>query len=177
MKRSTTIKLTCSALCVALAMVLPLVTGHIPTIGKALSPMHIPVMLCGFVCGWPWGLVVGFVSPLLRSLLFGFPAILPGGVAMAFELATYGAVSGLLYKVLPKKVPYLYVSLLVSMVAGRVVWGIARFFIAGLQHGSFPFSAFLAGAVTNAVPGIVLHIFLIPPLVLALRRAKLIQNE
>ena len=175
--KKTTIKLTFSALCIALAMVLPLITGHIPTIGKALSPMHIPVFLCGFLCGWPWGLVVGLVSPLLRSFLFGFPAILPGGVAMTFELATYGAVSGLLYRALPKKVPYLYVTLLVSMVCGRIVWGCARYVIAGLQHGSFPFSAFLAGAVTDALPGIILHILLIPPLVLALRRAKLDLNQ
>ena len=175
--KKTTIKLTFSALCIALAMALPWITANIPTIGKALSPMHIPVFLCGFLCGWQWGLVVGLVSPLLRSLLFGMPAVLPGGVAMTFELATYGAISGLLYRALPKKTPYLYVTLLVSMVCGRVVWGCARFVIAGLQHGSFPFSAFLAGAVTDAVPGIVLHILLIPPLVLALRRAKLGLNE
>ena len=176
MKKTMTIKLTCSALCVALAMVLPFLTGHIPAIGKALSPMHIPVMLCGFVCGWPWGLVVGIVSPLLRSLLFGMPAILPGGVAMAFELATYGVLCGILYRALPKKAGYLYLTLLLSMVGGRIVWGCARFVIAGLQHGSFPFSAFIAGGITNAVPGIVLHFLLIPPLVLALRRAKLIQD-
>ena len=139
--KKNTFKLTCSALCVALAMVLPLITGHIPTIGKMLSPMHIPVFLCGFLCGWPWGLVVGFISPLLRSLLFGFPAILPGGTAMAFELATYGFMSGILYKALPKKVPYLYVTLLISMIGGRIVWGIARFCIAGLQSSEFPFSA------------------------------------
>ena len=86
-------KLTYSALYLAIALVLPFLTGQIPEIGSMLCPMHIPALLCGFVCGWPWGLAVGFVSPLLRSLLFGMPTAYTA-VAMAFELAAYGAVSG-----------------------------------------------------------------------------------
>lgn len=171
--KQRTFRLTCAALCLALALVLPFLTGQIPAIGRMLCPMHIPVFLCGFLCGWPWGLLVGFLAPLLRSVLFGMPAMLPNGVAMAFELATYGAVCGVLYRVTPKKAPYLYLSLLSAMIAGRAVWGAARYLIAGLTHSSFPFSAFLAGAVTEAIPGIVLHILLVPPLVLALRRAGL----
>ena len=89
-------KLTYSALYLAIALVLPFLTGQIPEIGSMLCPMHIPALLCGFVCGWPWGLAVGFVSPLLRSLLFGMPTAYTAA-AMAFELAAYGAVSGILY--------------------------------------------------------------------------------
>ena len=89
-------KLTYAALFLAIALVLPFLTGQIPEIGRALSPMHIPVLLCGFTCGWPWGLAVGFIAPLLRGLLFGMPVLFPSGVAMAFELAVYGAVSGYL---------------------------------------------------------------------------------
>ena len=89
-------KLTYAALFLALAMVLPFITGQIPEIGKMLSPMHIPVLLCGFLCGWPWGLAVGFVAPLLRSVVFGMPAMFPGAVAMAFELAVYGTLSAIL---------------------------------------------------------------------------------
>ena len=99
-----------SAMFLALAMVLPLLTGQIPQIGKMLSPMHIPVLLCGFFCG-PWyGLLVGAIAPVLRSLIFGMPALFPNAFIMCFELATYGCVSGLLYKLLPKKIPYIYVS-------------------------------------------------------------------
>ena len=170
-------KLCYAAVCLALAMVLPFLTGQIPQIGQALSPMHIPVFLCGFLCGWPWGLAVGFIAPLMRSVLFGMPAIFPGACAMAFELATYGAVSGVLYKVLPKKIPYIYVTLIIAMLCGRVVWGIARYIFAGLQGSSFPMEAFLAGAVTNAIPGIILHLALIPVVVLAMQRAKLVLNE
>lgn len=116
------LKLTYSALYLAIALVLPFLTGQIPQIGSMLCPMHIPALLCGFVCGWPWGLAVGFISPLLRSVLFGMPDMFPTAVAMAFELAAYGAASGLLYRVLPKKIGSIYAALVLSMIAGRLVW-------------------------------------------------------
>jgi thiamine transporter ThiT len=176
MKKNTK-KLVYSALCLALCLVLPFLIGQIPQIGQMLSPMHIPVFLCGFLCGWPWGLAVGFIAPLLRSVLFHMPAMYPGAISMAFELATYGAVSGLLYHLLPKKNGYIYVALIVAMLCGRVVWGIARYIMAGLSGSSFPWSAFLAGAFTNAIPGIILHIVLIPVLVMALKRARMVIND
>ena len=89
--KTSTRKLTLSALFLALGLVLPLITGQIPQIGKMLLPMHIPVLLCGMVCGWPYGLAVGAVMPLLRGLLFGMPVLYPTGIGMAFELAAYGA--------------------------------------------------------------------------------------
>ena len=91
----------------ALALVLPFLTGQIPEIGSMLCPMHLPALLCGFMCGWPWGLAVGLISPLLRSVIFGMPPMFPTAVSMAFEMAAYGAVSGLLYRLLPKKKGYI----------------------------------------------------------------------
>lgn len=178
MKRSTSVmKLTYSAICLALCMVLPFLTGHIPQIGKMLSPMHIPVFLCGFLCGWPWGLAVGFIAPLLRGAVFGMPALLPGGVAMAFELATYGFLSGLLYRLFPRKLPFIYATLLISMICGRVVWGIARLVIAGVAGNQFTFSMFIAGSLTNAIPGIILQLLLIPVIVAAMERAHLVPEK
>ena len=170
-------KLTYAALFLALALVLPFLTGQIPQIGSALSPMHIPVLLCGFLVGWPWGLAVGFIAPLLRSVIFGMPVMVPGAVAMAFELAVYGLVSGILYRLLPKKKWSIYVTLIVAMLAGRVVWGIARLIIAGLSGNSFTWALFLAGAFTNAIPGIILHIILIPVIVMVLERTDLSLNK
>jgi len=170
-------KMTYAALYLAIAMVLPFVTGQIPEIGAMLSPMHIPVLLCGFMCGWPWGLAVGLIAPLLRSVVFGMPVMFPGAVAMAFELATYGCLSGLLYHLLPKKAWCTYAVLVISMIAGRVVWGIARLILAGLSGGSFTWALFIAGAVTNAIPGIILHLALIPVLVIAMNRAGLSLNK
>ena len=169
-------KLTFSALYLAIALVLPFITGQIPEIGAMLSPMHIPVLLCGFVCGWQWGIAVGLIAPLLRSVLFGMPPMFPTAVAMTFELAVYGAASGVLYHLLPRRTWSIYVSLILAMIAGRIVWGAARFVLAGLSHSGFPMSAFLAGAVLNAIPGIILHIILIPILVIVLEKAKLTMN-
>jgi riboflavin transporter FmnP len=173
---SNTRNLVLSALFVALGFVLPMVTGHVPQIGNMLCPMHLPVLLCGFVCGGPWGLAVGFVTPLLRSLAFGMPPLFPTAVAMAFELATYGAVSGVLYRKAKRHtLPMIYAVLVTAMVAGRLVWGAVRFVLAGLTGSSFPFSAFLSGAVLTAVPGIIAQLILIPLILVALQRAKLME--
>ncbi len=160
-----------SAVCLALCMVLPFLTGQIPQIGSALSPMHIPVLMCGLLCGWQYGLAVGFIAPLLRFLLFGMPPIMPTGLAMMFELAAYGAFSGMLLKLLPKKLPFLYVSLIGAMLGGRIVWGIVRFVLGLIVGPTFTFPAFLSGAFVSAVPGIICHILLVPPVVMGIRRA------
>ncbi len=149
-------RMTFAAMFLAIAYVLPFITGQIPEIGQALCPMHIPVLLCGFICGWQWGGVVGFVSPLLRSLTLGHPPVYPAAVGMAFELATYGFLAGLLFRALPKKLPYIYIELIAAMVSGRLVWGLAQLIMAGLDAGmTFTLQAFWAGAVLNAIPAIV----------------------
>ena len=97
--------LTCAAMCLALCLYLPFLTGQIPQIGRALSPMHIPVLLAGFLCGPWWAMVVGLVAPMLRHSLFLMPPLVTA-IAMSFELAAYGLFSGLLYQLLPKKRTY-----------------------------------------------------------------------
>ena len=161
-----------AALFLALAFILPMFTGHIPQIGNMLCPMHFPVLLCGFVLGGPWGLAVGFVAPLLRSVLFGMPPMFPIAISMAFELATYGLVSGLMYRKVQHTLPMTYATLLTAMVAGRLVWGAVRFVLAGLSGSSFPFSAFLSGALLTALPGIIAQLIIIPLIITALQKAK-----
>ena len=163
-----------SAVFLALAYVLPFLTGQIPSVGKMLLPMHLPALLCGFVCGWQWGLGVGFLAPLLRSLTLGMPPFFPMAVSMAFELAAYGAIAGLLHRALPKKVGWDYVSLIVAMLTGRLVWGAVRFVLAGLSGSAFPFSAFLSGALLTAVPGIIAQLILIPLILTALQKTKFV---
>ena len=161
-----------AALFLALAFVLPLLTGQVPKVGNMLCPMHFPVLLCGFVLGGPWGLAVGFAAPLLRSVLFGMPPMFPVAISMAFELATYGAVSGWMYKNVRHTLPMMYAALATAMVAGRLVWGAMRFVLAGLSGSAFPFSAFLSGALLTAVPGIIAQLILIPLILTALQKAK-----
>lgn len=119
----TTKNLTLSAMFLAVGMVLPFLTGQIPQIGNMMLPMHIPVLLCGLICGWQYGAVLGFVLPLLRYLVFGMPVLFPTGIAMAFELMTYGLVIGLMYSLSKWKcIIALYRALLTAMIAGRLVW-------------------------------------------------------
>nr|WP_325195087.1 ECF transporter S component [uncultured Oscillibacter sp.] len=173
LKKTTIRRMVWAAVCLALCMVLPFLTGQIPQIGSAISPMHIPVLLAGFICGPWWAMAVGAVAPLLRFALFGMPPIFPTGVAMCFELAAYGLVSGALYARLPKKTSNIYVSLIAAMLLGRVVWGIVRVVLSGVSGEPFTWAAFMAGAFLNAIPGIIIHILLIPIIVLALKKANL----
>lgn len=165
-KKNTVLNTSLAALCLALAFVLPFLTGQIPQIGSMLCPMHIPVLLCGFICGAPWGLIVGFIAPLLRSFTLGMPPLFPTATAMAFELAVYGFMAGLLYRKLPQKKWAIYVSLLISMISGRIVWGVVQLACMGFDATKFTFSAFWAGAVVNAIPGIILQVVLIPVLIM-----------
>lgn len=176
MKELSTKKLVLSGLFLALGLVMPFLTAQIPSVGSRLLPMHIPVLLCGFVCGWSYGLIIGLIVPIFRSMLFGMPPMLPTAVAMAFELAAYGCVSGLLYKLLPRKNIFIFVSMIISMICGRIIWGIVSFSLYGLSGTAFTWELFLAGAFLNAIPGIVIQIIIIPIIIIALSRAKLIEN-
>ena len=172
MKRNDIKKLTLSAMFLAGAFVLPFLTGQIPQIGSMLCPMHIPVLLCGFFCGAPWGLAVGFIAPLLRSFTLGMPPMFPTAFCMTFELAVYGFMAGWLHNKLPKKKCYVYVSLLCAMLFGRIVWGIVMFVCMGLDVSKFGLAAFAAGAFTNALPGIILQLVFIPVLVILLEKDR-----
>ena len=162
-------ELTVAAICLALALLLPFVTGQIPQVGAMLCPMHIPVLLCAYFVSWKWALAVGFTAPLLRFAIFSMPPM-PFGIAMAFELATYGLVASVLYNILPKKKGFIYVSLVCAMILGRVVWGGARLVIAGVTASPFTWQMFIAGALLEAIPGIIIQLVLIPIIVMAVRR-------
>lgn len=150
----------------AVGLILPFITMQIPAIGNMLSPMHIPVLLCGFILGWQYGLLVGFITPLLRCALFGMPQLLPNAVCMAFELAVYGLVSGFLSQRLAKRdLKSLYLSLIVSMLAGRAVWGLASLIVFSLMGNAFTWKLFFMGAFVNAIPGIIIQLIIIPLLV------------
>ena len=163
-----------SAMFLAIGIILPFFTGQVPQIGNMLLPMHLPVFLCGLICGWQYGLVIGFILPLMRSFLFGMPLLYPSAISMAFELATYGFLAGLLFsKARWKCIRSLYRSLIAAMLGGRLVWGIVQAFLLGLGENGFTLYAFWAGAFLNAIPGILLQLILIPAIMLALHKTHL----
>ena len=169
--------LVLAALFLALGLILPFLTMQIREIGSMLLPMHIPVLICGFVCGWKYGLLVGFITPILRSFIFTMPTMFPNAVSMAFELATYGAIVGMLYYLLRSSKLRIYLSLLAAMFAGRFIWGSVMIIIAGINKSVFSWQMFVSGALLNAIPGIILQILLIPILVLTLEKAGVINIE
>ncbi len=173
--RNGTYSMTLSAMMLALCYILPNFTGNIPVIGSMLLPMHLPVLLCGFLCGPYWSAAVGFVAPVSRSLLFSMPPM-SVAIPMGFEMAAYGFVSGFLFHYLEhKNLPTLsriYISLISAMVLGRVLYGAIK---VGMTFGTsdpYTLSAFIAGTVTSAIPGILLQLVLVPAIVLAVEGKK-----
>lgn len=175
-RKKPIINLTLAAMFMAIGLVLPFLTGQIKQIGSMLLPMHIPVFLCGLICGWQYGLIVGFILPILRSTLFGMPILFPTGIAMAFELATYGVVIGWLYSHSRWQcVIALYRCMIMAMLAGRLVWGVVQILLLGINGNGFTWQMFIAGAFLNAIPGIILQLILIPAIMVALNRTGLVR--
>ena len=170
MKKNSVQKMVLAALFLALGLMLPFLTGQIQQFGSMLLPMHLSVILCGFICGPFWGLTVGFMTPLLRSLLFGMPPLFPIAIVMAFELMAYGFFARVLYKILPKTKNSLYGSLIGAMIGGRLVWGLTAKIFYGMAGMDFTAKIFLAGAFLGAWPGILLQIVVIPPIVWAIKK-------
>ena len=172
MKKINTTRLIYAAICIAIGILLPQINRLIPVanIGAILSPMHIPVLLSGFLCGVPYAAFVGFILPLLNFVLTGMPPIYPIGLSMMFELATYGMLSAFLYKVTKNN---LWISLIGAMIGGRIVMGIANTILFGLAGKPYGFTAFLSAAFVTALPGIIIHLIVIPAILYALKKAKL----
>ena len=167
-------KLILSAMFLAIGLVLPFLTGQIQRIGNMLLPMHIPVLLCSFICGWKYGVAVGFILPLLRSVMFGMPPMYPKAVAMAFELAAYGFMAGYIYfRSKAKDWKALYSSLIIAMVFGRIVWGVVQTVLLGTAK--FTFYVFISGAILNAIPGIIIQLVLIPAVITMVKRQGLLR--
>lgn len=178
MKRELTKNITLSAMFLAIGFVLPFFTGQIKQIGNMLLPMHIPVLLCGLICGWKYGACIGFILPLMRSAIFGMPVLFPNAVSMALELAVYGLVVGIVYGFSKwKSVIALYRALIIAMITGRIVWGIAQLCFLGITGNAFTLKAFISGAVLNAIPGIIIQLFLIPAIMIALDKTGLVKFQ
>lgn len=173
--RKSTQNLVLSAMFVAVGLLLPFLTGQMQQFGNMLLPMHLPVLLCGLICGWQYGAAVGFILPPLRYVLFSAPPIFPIGAAMAFELAAYGLIAGFLYnRSRWQCIIALYRSLIAAMIGGRLVWGAVRVLFTGVAHEAFTWQMFLSGALLTAVPGIILQLVFIPALMVALDRTGMV---
>ncbi|MBQ6035825.1 MAG: ECF transporter S component [Lachnospiraceae bacterium] len=175
-------KLVIAAVLIALGLVLPFLTGQIQSIARFISPMHIPALIAGLTLGPVFGGAVGFITPLLRSVLFGMPAaIIPTALAMAFELCTYGVITGILYKQFLKvpalkkasHLPAILIAMIIAMILGRCVGGAAQAIMLNLNGKGYSFEAFVASYFTGTALGALIHIIVVPAVVIALEKAKL----
>ena len=175
MKNENVKNLALSAMFIALGLVLPFVTGQIPQIGKMMLPMHIPVFLCGLICGWKYGAIVGIITPLLRSVAFGVPILYPTAIVMSVELMTYGLVIGFLYERSRWKCIFsLYRCLIIAMISGRLIKALTEIVLLGIGGDGFTYQSFVAGAFLNAIPGIIAQLILIPVIMIALKRTGMV---
>lgn len=164
-------KITLTGIFLALAILLPFVTGQIPEFGKMLTPMHFPVIIGSLFVGPIYGLIIGVVSPILRQLLFGMPPF-PMSVMMAIELGAYGLLTGLVFtklkQVVKNEIVSIYSALLIAMVVGRVLFALSLMMFTGANN----FLVVFFGTFTGSFIGILLQLVLIPILYLRLNKVS-----
>lgn len=181
MRHNQVTKMVISAVLLAVGMVLPLLLGQVQVLGQAISPLHIPALLCGLTCGWPWGVGVGIVLPLLRSAVFGFPVMIPTAASMSVELGVYGLLTGLLYPVLRKIIkggklghlPAMLAAMVIAMVVGRLAGGAMQAILLGMNGKPYNMTMFVNSYFIGTSVGAVIHLIVVPAVVVALERARL----
>lgn len=176
MKKIKVKDMVLTALFIALGVILPIIFHAADLLAKIFLPMHIPVILCGFICGPLLGAVAAIATPLLSSAITGMPVIYPVGVAMVFELLTYAVVAGVMLRALKKTniILALYISLITAMILGRIVLGGVSFLLYGVLGKGYTFAMFISSAFVTALPGIIIQLVLIPWIYIFLKKAKLI---
>lgn len=153
-----------AAFFVAISVLVPVIFHAVGGLGKVFLPMHIPVILCGFICGPYYGLLCGVIAPILSAMCTGMPVMFPNGIIMAFELAAYGFVSGFLYL----RGRAILTALLIAMLTGRLISGALMACVLGFAGKSYGLSAFITASFLTGLPGIVIQLVLIPVLVKAM---------
>lgn len=157
-----------AGLFLAIGIILPPLVGGL---GQLVSPIHFPVILCGLLLGWKYGLVVGFITPFIVSIMWQNLPLFPLGVIMSFECAAYGFVAGLLFnnlKLFKNQITNLYFALISSMVIGRIIYllVVGGLFLVGVNTNAFSF--YMTALFVTTIPGIILQILVIPPIVMVI---------
>jgi len=171
MKKNNALQLVLAALFTALGVLLPVILHPFGISGQVFLPMHIPILLCGFIAGSGYGILTGLIVPFLSSITTGMPPIWPVAVSMALELAAYGFFAGFLSKRLN-----IIFSLIGAMLAGRIVLGIVNAVLYGISGTPYSFSLFVSAAFVTALPGIIIQLLLIPFILYALGKTHVMER-
>lgn len=167
-------KIVLTGLFLAIGIILPPLF-HSVQLGAIISPMHFPVLICGLMLGWKYGLICGLLTPLMVSVMFSVPPLFPVAAVMSVELGIYGLMSGLLYyKIirLKNQTVRLYTALVIAMLVGRIAYGLTYALLFVLSLSEFAFTAYVTSLFVTGLPGIVLQILVIPGIVLTLEKQK-----
>lgn len=166
-------RLTFGGLLLAVTILLPQafhLTG-IPASGAVFLPMHIPVLLSGFLLGPAYGLLIGCLGPLISFLLTDMPsaARLP---FMIGEVGFYGFSSGLLYHTLhfSKKKFGITISLIGAMISGRIIYTLMLVIFTYLLHIPCGGPAAAITAFVTGIYGIIIQLLLIPAILYSLKK-------
>ncbi len=175
MNQTNTKKLVYTALCITLGLVLPQVNKLAPgmNLGAIILPMHLPVLLAGFLCGLPYAAFTGMILPLLSLAFNGFPVFYPVGISMMFELGSYGALVAILYHYTKGKV---YPSLIGAMIGGRIVMGIVNTVLYKMVGWDYGLELFLTASFVTALPGIIIQLIIIPTILYSLKKSRLLPS-
>lgn len=180
-KANKALNISTSAMFLALGILFPLLF-HAMGLGSQFSPMHLPILLAGMICGAMSGLAVGLLTPFLSSLISSMPPIFPMAVAMAFELAVYGFVSGLFMSIFSgvknKVIKNLgiFLALVIAMIAGRCVFGIVMWILTAIQGGTYTFAIFIGSVLLNSWPGCILQLIAVPAIMYVLKSARILEK-
>lgn len=159
-------KLVLPALFLAIGLILPMIFHSLSISGLIFLPIHIPVLLCGLICGKKEGFLIGLALPFLSSVLTGMPPIFPVAITMTFELAAYGFFIGLFSEKFS-----VITSLISGMIIGRLVSGLSGMIVLGFAGKTYSLTAFVTASFITAFPGILIQIITIPLLVKLLEKA------
>lgn len=177
MMKEMTKELVWASLFLAISVIISYIFHVTSLPGQVFLPMHIPVLLCGAILDKKYRVIVGILVPFVNSVLLGMPPLYPTAVSMAFELATYGFIIGLLYK---DKKCNIFVSLISAMLVGRIVSGIVNYVLLTVGGGGFIFATFMTSTFVKAVPGVIIQLMLIPAILKTLEynnKGKVLVNE
>lgn len=177
--KNKTEKIVLAGLFIAIASVLPLLFHSIViggnSLGQVISPMHFPVLIAGVILGWKYGLAVGIISPLLNSILFLMPPLYPMAIAMALEMGTYGCIIGIISQYthpFSNRIANIYVSLLMAMIAGRIVYGTFMSIVMNIAGNSYGWTVFISSVVIGTLPGIILQFLIVPAAIMLIEQKK-----
>ena len=162
MKRKIdTWKITWTGILIGIGILLPYVTAHLWGIkGTVFLPMHYSIFITSIFCGPLCGLIAAITTPVLSSVLTGMPQFFPMLPVMVCELLVYGCLTA----VLQRKIKNIYGTLLVSMVAGRLVHGLVFALLMQFSGAAVTFST-AAFFVVEGIPGTVAQLILLPPVI------------